>query len=108
MLVSLPLLTRLLPKKLAPQDVHEVLSAHYQGERFVIVQPLHAESLLDEGYLSPIGCNDTNRLELFVFGHDQQILVVARLDNLGKGASGAAVQNLNLMLGVDEATGLSA
>ncbi|MEO8905193.1 MAG: N-acetyl-gamma-glutamyl-phosphate reductase [Polyangiaceae bacterium] len=106
MLVSVPLLTRLLPKKLTPQDVHEVLAAHYQGERFVVVQPLDSESLLDEGYLNPIACNDTNRLELFVFGHEQQILVVARLDNLGKGASGAAVQNLNLMLGVDESTGL--
>ena len=106
MLVSVPLLTRLLPKKLAPQDVHEVLAAHYHGERFIVVQPLDSESLLDEGYLSPTACNDTNRLELFVFGHDQQILIVARLDNLGKGASGAAVQNLNLMLGVDEATAL--
>ncbi len=106
MLVSVPLLTRLLPKKLAPQDVHEVLAAHYQGERFVVVQPLDSESSLDEGYLSPLACNDTNRLELFVFGHEQQILIVARLDNLGKGASGAAVQNLNLMLGADETSGL--
>jgi N-acetyl-gamma-glutamyl-phosphate reductase len=106
MLVSVPLLTRLLPKRLAAKDVHEVLSAHYQGEPFVRVQPLDSASLLDEGYLSPIECNDTNRLELFVFGHDQQVLLVARLDNLGKGASGAAVQNLNLMLGTDEATGL--
>jgi N-acetyl-gamma-glutamyl-phosphate reductase len=85
-----------------------VLSAHYQGERFIAVQPLNTEPLLDEGYLSPVACNDTNRLDLFVFGHEQQILIVARLDNLGKGASGAAVQNLNLMLGVDEASGLSA
>ncbi|HEY3666669.1 MAG TPA: N-acetyl-gamma-glutamyl-phosphate reductase [Polyangiaceae bacterium] len=107
MLVSVPLLTRLLPKKLAPRDVHEVLAAHYHGERFVLVQPLDSEALLDEGYLSPMACNDSNRLELFVFGHEQQILLVARLDNLGKGASGAAVQNLNLMLGADEATGLS-
>jgi len=106
MLVSVPLLSRLLPKKLAPQDVHEVLSAHYQGEQFVRVQPLDSASLLDEGYLSPVECNDTNRLDLFVFGHEAQVLLVARLDNLGKGASGAAVQNLNLMLGVDEATGL--
>lgn len=106
MLVSVPLFSRLLPKKVSPQDVHEVLSAHYQGERFVRVQPLETESLLDDGYLNPIACNDTNRLELFVFGHEEQILIVARLDNLGKGASGAAVQNLNLMLGVDEASGL--
>jgi len=107
MLVSVPLFSRLLPKKLAPKDVHEVLSAHYQAERFVVVQPLASEALLEDGYLSPSACNDTNRLELFVFGHEQQILIVARLDNLGKGASGAAVQNLNLMLGVDEASGLA-
>ena len=107
MLVSVALFTRLLPKKLAPRDVHEVLAGHYQGERFVVVQPLDASSLLEDGYLSPIACNDTNRLELFVFGHEEQILIVARLDNLGKGASGAAVQCLNLMSGVDEATGLA-
>jgi N-acetyl-gamma-glutamyl-phosphate reductase len=107
MLVSVPLITRLLPKKVAPRDVHEVLAAHYEGERFVVVQPLDASALLEDGYLNPIDCNDTNRLELFVFGHEEQILIVARLDNLGKGASGAAVQCLNLMLGVDEATGLS-
>jgi N-acetyl-gamma-glutamyl-phosphate reductase len=106
MLVSLPLFSRLLPKKASAKDVHEVLSTHYHGERFVVVQPFDAESLLEDGYLSPLACNDTNRLELFVFGHEQQILIVARLDNLGKGASGAAVQNLNLMLGVDEASGL--
>jgi N-acetyl-gamma-glutamyl-phosphate reductase len=108
MLVSLPLFTRLLPKKLGPQDVHEVLAGHYQGERFVKVKPLDASAELEDGYLSPIACNDTNRLELFVFGHEEQILIVARLDNLGKGASGAAVQCLNLMLGVDEAAGLAA
>jgi len=106
MLVSVPLFPHLLAKKLSAKDVHEVLSAHYQAERFVIVQPLETEPLLEDGYLNPIACNDTNRLELFVFGHDQQLLIVARLDNLGKGASGAAVQNLNLMLGVDEARGL--
>lgn len=107
MLVSVPLFTRLLPKKLGRQEVHEALMAHYEGERFVVVQPLESEALLDEGSLSPTACNGTNRLELFVFGHDQQVLLVARLDNLGKGASGAAVQCLNLMLGADEAVGLT-
>ncbi|MEL6569831.1 MAG: N-acetyl-gamma-glutamyl-phosphate reductase [Pseudomonadota bacterium] len=58
--------------------------------------------------IEPEACNDTNRLELFVFGTDEQARLIARLDNLGKGASGAAVQNLNLVLGVDEATGLTA
>jgi N-acetyl-gamma-glutamyl-phosphate reductase len=106
MLVSVPLFPHLLPKKPTPKDVHEVLSAQYRGERFVVVQPLETEPLLEEGFLNPMACNDTNRLELFVFGHEQQVLILARLDNLGKGASGAAVQNLNLMLGVDEARGL--
>jgi len=107
MLVSIPLFTRLLPKKVTPRDVHEVLSGYYRGERFISVQPLDATTLLEDGaYLSPLDCNGTNRLELFVFGHEEQILVVARLDNLGKGASGAAVQCLNLMLGADEASGL--
>ncbi len=107
MLVSVPLFTRLLPKKVTPRDVHEVLAAHYGGERFVVVQPLESDALLEEGYLSPTACNGTNRLELFVFGHEQQILLVARLDNLGKGASGAAVQCLNSMLGLDEGVGLA-
>jgi N-acetyl-gamma-glutamyl-phosphate reductase len=61
----------------------------------------------ESGYLAPTACNGTNRVELFVFANDSQVLLAARLDNLGKGASGAAVQNLNLMLGCDEATGLS-
>jgi N-acetyl-gamma-glutamyl-phosphate reductase len=51
-------------------------------------------------------CNYTNNIEILVFGHDEQMLVVARLDNLGKGASGAAVQNMNVMLGLDETCGL--
>jgi N-acetyl-gamma-glutamyl-phosphate reductase len=104
--ISVPLFTRLLPKRLVPRDVHERLSEHYADERFVAVQPLDSEPLLEDGYLNPMGCNDTNRLELFVFGHEEQILIIARLDNLGKGASGAAVQNLNLMLGEDETRGL--
>ena len=65
------------------------------------------ENELDEDYLSPTACNGTNRIDLMVFGHDEQILVVARLDNLGKGAGGAAVQNLNLMLGREESSGIS-
>jgi N-acetyl-gamma-glutamyl-phosphate reductase len=106
MLVSVPILPRLLPKRITPRNVQQVLAAHYEGERFVRIMPLGEEGNLDAGYLDPLACNDSNRLELFVFGHDEQILIVARLDNLGKGASGAAVQCLNLMLGVDEGTGL--
>ncbi len=108
MIVTLALFPRLLARRPRPADVHATLAGHYQGETFVRVAPLDAEANLDEGFLSPLGCNDTNRLDLFVFGHDDQIVVAARLDNLGKGASGAAVQNLNLMLGLDETLGLTA
>ena len=68
--------------------------------------PFKADSGLNGGFLDATACNGTNRLEIFVFGHAEQILVCARLDNLGKGASGAAIQNMNLMLGIDEGTGL--
>ena len=61
------------------------------------------------GLLDPEELNDTNRLRLLVFGNDDagQAVLAAQLDNLGKGASGAAVQNLNIMLGLDEAAGLT-
>jgi N-acetyl-gamma-glutamyl-phosphate reductase len=108
MLVSVGLLPRLLPVRVTPADVHAALAAHYAGERFVRVMPLNAEANLEDGFLNPLDCNHTNRLDLFVFGHEDQVLIVARLDNLGKGASGAAVQCLNLMLGVPEDTGLTA
>ena len=68
--------------------------------------PLESSSLLEDGFLSPLECNGTNRVDLFVFGNEEQILLIARLDNLGKGASGAAVQNMNLMLGIEEHTSL--
>ena len=64
------------------------------------------DALLDDGFLAATRCNETNNVELGVFGHDDQILVVACLDDLGKGAAKAAVQNMNLMLGIDETTGL--
>ncbi|MEM7100717.1 MAG: N-acetyl-gamma-glutamyl-phosphate reductase [Pseudomonadota bacterium] len=82
----------------------ECLSSRYANERFVKVIDGDRADL--GGYLNPTGCNDTNQLELFVFGSDSHYLLVARYDNLGKGAAGAAVQCLNIMIGADEATGL--
>ena len=87
-------------------DVHQVLAERYRGERFVHVQPRGGEDALDAGFLSPTGRNGTNHLDIFVFGHNEQTLIVSRYDNLGKGAAGAAVQNLNLMLGLPETMGL--
>ena len=69
--------------------------------------PLNDDVELEDGFLDPQAANDTNRVDVFVYGHNDQIILVARLDNLGKGAAGAAVQNLNLMLQVTELEGLS-
>ena len=106
MIVFVPLHTKSLAKRVSPEDVHAVLQARYAGERYVRVMPLGGSGSLEDGYLSPTVLTGTNDLELFVFGRPEQILLAARLDNLGKGASGAAVQNLNLMRGLDENAGL--
>ena len=79
----------------------------YEGERFIRVMPLSDPATLESGgYFDVMGANDSNRVDLFVFANDQQALLIARLDNLGKGASGAAVQSMNVHLGVDEGLGL--
>lgn len=100
MLVMIPLLA-------APSasELHQVLSDYYRGEAFVQVQPYNEVPADTAPYLTPLGMNGSNRAELHVFGSAQtgQSMLVAKLDNLGKGASGAAVQNLNLMLGLEEA-----
>jgi len=106
MVVSIPLMPRLLPKKITAKDIRDILANYYQSEPFVRVIPFESGPFLDNGFLSPLECNNTNRIDLFVFGNDEQILLASRLDNLGKGASGAAVQNMNIMLGVEESTGL--
>ena len=106
MVVSIPLVTRALNKNYPPADIHEILSAHYEGQHFVKVMELGGTETLPDGFLAANTLAGTNDMQLFVFGNDEQILLCSRLDNLGKGASGAAVQNMNIMLGLDEATGL--
>lgn len=106
MLVQVPFFARELAGARA-DAVRDVLSERYADEPFVHVHGFPvAEEALDAGFLSPTERNGSNDLDLMVFGHDEQVLVLARYDNLGKGASGAAVQNLNIMLGLPEATGV--
>jgi N-acetyl-gamma-glutamyl-phosphate reductase len=107
MTVVVPLARRLLAKKLSLKDVHDVLAEYYAGERFVRVMAFNDDANLDGGYFDPLGANETNCNDIFVFGNDENMVLVSRLDNLGKGASGNAVQNMNLMLGLDEGTGLA-
>ena len=106
MVVSVPLITRALAKSFTPADIHEILAKHYDGQRFVKVMELGGKETLPDGFLAANTLAGTNDMQLFVFGNDEQILVCSRLDNLGKGASGAAIQNMNIMLGMDEGTGL--
>lgn len=107
MAMAVPVLGRLMKNRLFVKGVHELLSSHYAGQRFVRVMPLTPGAGLDDGYMNPMACNETNMAELFVLGNDEQVCVMARLDNLGKGSSGAAVQCMNIMLGLDEGIGLT-
>jgi len=117
MLVEVPLQLWALPGNPSPNQLREALADFYQGEKFVSVADEAETSSLQKaragagGYveaLDPEALNNTNRMKLYVFGNEttQQARLVALLDNLGKGASGAAVQNMNIALGLDEGAGL--
>lgn len=117
MLVEVPLQLWSLPNAPTPKQLREALADFYQGERFVSVASEDESTALQKvragagGYvdaLDPEALNNTNNMKLYVFGNEaaQQARLVAVLDNLGKGASGAAVQNLNIALGLDESAGL--
>ena len=97
MLVQLPLHLDLLPGRPSAAQLNEVLASHYAGSEWVTVEPAP-----ESGKLDALALKDSNKMELRVFGNERyrHALLVARLDNLGKGASGAAVQNMKLMLGI--------
>ena len=107
MIVEVPLQLWAVPGRPTLEAIQAALAAAYAGQRFVEVASLEEAASLKG--LQPEALNDTNRLKLFVFGNEAegQARLVGLLDNLGKGASGAAVQNLNIMLGLDEAAGLN-
>lgn len=106
MIVQIPLQLGALPGKPSPSDLQQALAVHYAGCHFVTVAGVQETSEI--GLLMPEELNDTNELRLHVFGNEThgQAVLVGLLDNLGKGASGQAVQNLNIMLGLPEGAGL--
>ena len=107
MRVEIMIPAKTLPKSGAGKMIQEILTARYDEEPFVKVEPLTDATEGDEFSFDPQAHNDTNVISLRVLPHQSgHILLVARLDNLGKGAAGVAIQNLNLMLGVAEETGL--
>ncbi|MFT6014414.1 MAG: N-acetyl-gamma-glutamyl-phosphate reductase [Candidatus Azotimanducaceae bacterium] len=107
MLVSMPLAANQLTGHQGVQEVFEALSAYYEKEACVTVHSPNGADDVEDGFLNPQINNDTNRNDIYIFGNEQHIQVISILDNLGKGAAGAAVQNLNLMLGVDELSSLN-
>ena len=106
MVVCVPVQTRLLEKKTSIQAVWEMYREHYANQNFVKVTDIMGTDVLADGFLASNTLSGTNLMQIFVCGNDEQILLCSRLDNLGKGASGAAVQCLNIMMGIDETTGL--
>ena len=107
MLVQVPVTAAHRTEPATPEALAAALAERYADEPCIRVHaPGATDALVDGTFLDPEACNGTNAVDLMVFGHAEQQLLVARLDNLGKGAGGAAVQNLNLMLGRDEFTGL--
>jgi N-acetyl-gamma-glutamyl-phosphate reductase len=102
--VSVPLdLWRWAPR---PKHCSRPLRQRYAGERFIRVMPLRDPATLEAGFFDVQANNDSNRVDIFVFANERQAVLMARLDNLGKGASGAAVQAMNVHLGLDEGLGL--
>ena len=108
MVVQLPLVASQLKGGLSRGALHGAYAAHYDGEAFVrVFAPDDLSAATEEGYFPADALKGTNFLDIHIFGNDDQALVVARLDNLGKGASGSAVQNLNIAFGLDEAAGVA-
>jgi len=106
MLVMSYLIKDELLKIISKDDILKLYKSYYDDEQFVKIVEDVNENYLDDGFLDAMHCNDTNSIELSVYESDDYLLIVSRLDNLGKGASGAAVQNMNIMLGIDESQGL--
>lgn len=119
----IPIHTRLLDKKLNGKKLHGLFSEHYNGQNFVRIMPyidkdalqdekinsaVYREGIIFDGGLDITACSGTNMAEIFIIGNDDEgvSMIITRLDNLGKGASGAAIQNMNLMLGYDETLNL--
>ena len=104
--VSVPLHLSQLRSNATAAHVQAAFERRYAGERFIRVMPPHDAQASTDGYFDVQACNDTNRVDIFVFANEAQLILMARLDNLGKGASGAAVQSMNVHLGLDEGKGL--
>ena len=108
LLLTFPLALGQFPSRPQPAELHRILAETYAGEKFVRVLPFADESILDGEFFDIQACNGTNRCDIALFADGERTALMVRLDNLGKGASGAAIQCMNLHLGLDEGAGLKA
>ena len=106
MLLTLPLYTDMLAGKQKPEEIHAFFCDYFKGEKFIRVMPFGKEAEYN-GFLAGNSWSGWDGMEIYVTGNEERVLVSTRFDNLGKGASGAAVQCLNLILGCDEEKGLN-
>ena len=106
MVVTVPLFPKLMKKRYTPDEIVEMFKKHYDGQPMVKIHDFMGADVLSDGFLPANTLSGKNYIELFVYGNEDRIVISSRLDNLGKGASGAAVQCLNIMMGIDETTGL--
>ena len=107
MVVSVPVYADFLKKYFAPDELLAFYGKYYEGQKFIKVMEAGAEEKLEGGMMSGNACSGWDGLKIYVTGNEERMVLTAHFDNLGKGASGAAVQCLNLMLGCEEAKGLN-
>ena len=112
MSVSIPLHIRMLNSSKGKigradcQEICDMFKAHYEGSRFVQVADFMGQDILTEPFIPANTLSGTNNMQIFICGNDERVTITSRFDNLGKGASGAAVQCMNISMGVDETLGL--
>ena len=104
MLVTIPLHSRLMTKKLKPEELQQALSEYYKNQPMIQIKNYGDKPA--DGFMAANELAETDGLEIYIFGHGEQVSIMARYDNLGKGASGAAIQCMNIMLNMPENTGL--
>lgn len=105
MLVTIPIYVSKLNKKVTPKELHELFSKYYEGKDFVRVMPYY-DTATEDGFISANHLSGLDYLEIYIGGNEERINITACLDNLGKGASGAAIECMNIMLGLDPKFGL--
>lgn len=106
MVVSVPLYTHMLKSHKSLNEIHKFFEEHYTNKKFIQVMPLGAEEE-QKNMLSGNACSGYDGMKIYVTGNDERIVISTQFDNLGKGASGAAIQCLNIMLGCEEDKGLN-